>query len=163
MEDTVERKSGFAIRRPRGYLHDMMRAMRDAGQGHLFLAVHEGTPLAGVFVFTLGEKYWFMHGASSTEKRSYNPNHLLQWEVMRWARRRGIRYYDMVGIPKPEDRNEDDPYYGVYRFKIGFGGEVTDFLGCLDLPIKNTRAEAWYRFEPAYYRLYYKLKGNVFY
>jgi len=163
MEDMAERKSDFTIRRPRGYLHDMMRAMHDAGQGHLFLAVHEGTPLAGVFVFTLGEKYWFMHGASSTEKRSYNPNHLLQWEVMRWARRRGIRYYDMVGIPKPEDRNEDDPYYGVYRFKIGFGGEVTDFLGCLDLPIKNTRAEAWYRFEPAYYRLYYKLKGNVFY
>jgi lipid II:glycine glycyltransferase (peptidoglycan interpeptide bridge formation enzyme) len=141
----------------------MMRAMRDAGQGHPFLAVHEGRPLAGVFIFTFGEKYWFMHGASSTEKRSYNPNHLLQWEVMRWARRRGIRYYDMVGIPKPEDRNEDDPYYGVYRFKIGFGGEITDFLGCLDLPIKNARAEAWYRFEPAYYRLYYKLKSNVFY
>ena len=163
MEDTVERKSGFTIRRPRGYLHDMMRTMRNAGQGHLFFAVHEGTPLAGVFVFTFGEKYWFMHGASSTEKRTYNPNHLLQWEVMRWARRRGIRYYDMVGIPKPEDRNEDDPYYGVYRFKIGFGGEVTDFPGCLDLQIRNARAEAWYRFEPAYYRLYYKLRGNVFY
>jgi peptidoglycan pentaglycine glycine transferase (the first glycine) len=146
MEGTAERKSGFTIRRPRGYL-----------------AVHEGRPLAGVFIFTFGEKYWFMHGASSTEKRSYNPNHLLQWEVMRWARERGIRYYDMVGIPKPEDRNEDDPYYGVYRFKIGFGGEVADFPGCLDLPIKPARANAWYRLEPAYYRLYYKLKGNVFY
>jgi peptidoglycan pentaglycine glycine transferase (the first glycine) len=55
---------------------------------------------------------------------------------------RGIRYYDMVGIPDAEDRNEDDPYYGVYRFKIGFCGEVTDFLGCLDLPIKNARAGA---------------------
>jgi peptidoglycan pentaglycine glycine transferase (the first glycine) len=163
MEDTAERKSGFTIRRPREYLHDMMLAMRDAGRGHLFLAVHEGTPLAGVFVFTFGEKYWFMHGASSTEKRSYNPNHLLQWEVMRWARARGIKYYDMVGIPKPEDRNEDDPYYGVYRFKIGFGGEVTDFPGCLDLSLKNTQAAAWYRLEPAYYRMYYKLKGNVFY
>lgn len=163
MEDTAERKEGFTIRRPRGYLHDMMRTMHDAGQGHLFLAVHEGRPLAGVFIFTFGEKYWFMHGASSTEKRSYNPNHLLQWEVMRWARQRGIRYYDMVGIPKPENRNEDDPYYGVYRFKIGFGGEVTDFLGCLDLPIKPARAKAWYNLEPAYYRLYYKLKGNVFY
>ncbi len=163
MEDTAERKSGFTIRRPRGYLHDMMRAMHDAGQGHLFLAVHDGAPLAGVFVFTFGGKYWFMHGASSTEKRSYNPNHLLQWEVMRWARQRGIDYYDMVGIPKPEDRNEGDPYYGVYRFKIGFGGDVTDFVGCLDLPVKNARARAWYELEPAYYRLYYKLKGNVFY
>jgi peptidoglycan pentaglycine glycine transferase (the first glycine) len=163
MEGTAERKSGFTIRRPRAYLHDMMRAMHDAGQGHLFLAVHGGEPLAGVFVFTFGEKYWFMHGASGTEKRSYNPNHLLQWDLMRWAKRHGMRYYDMVGIPKPEDRNENDPYYGVYKFKKGFGGEVTDFLGCLDLPIKKARAAAWYRFEPAYNRLYYKLKGNVFY
>jgi lipid II:glycine glycyltransferase (peptidoglycan interpeptide bridge formation enzyme) len=163
MKGTAERKSGFTIRRPRAYLHDMMRAMHDAGQGHLFLAVHEGAPLAGVFVFTFGEKYWFMHGASSTEKRSYTPNHLLQWELMRWAKRRGMRHYDMVGIPKPEDRNENDPYYGVYKFKIGFGGEVTDFLGCLDLPIKPARANAWHRFEPVYNRLYYKLKGNVFY
>jgi peptidoglycan pentaglycine glycine transferase (the first glycine) len=163
IEATAERKEGFTIRRPKAYLHDMMRAMHDAKLGHLFLAVHEGMPLAGVFVFTFGEKYWFMHGASSTEKRSYNPNHLLQWEVMRWARRRGIRYYDMVGIPKPEDRSEDDPYYGVYRFKIGFGGDVTNFLGCLDLPLKKARAETWYRLEPAYYRLHYKLKGNVFY
>jgi lipid II:glycine glycyltransferase (peptidoglycan interpeptide bridge formation enzyme) len=163
MEDTAERKSGFTIRRPKEYLHDMMRTMHNAGRGHLFLAVHDGTPLAGVFVFTFGQKYWFMHGASSTEKRAYNPNHLLQWEVMRWARERGIDYYDMVGIPKPENRNEDDPYYGVYRFKIGFGGDVTDFVGCLDLPLKNARAKAWYNLEPAYYRLYYKLRGNVFY
>jgi len=62
--------------------------------------VHEDTPLAGVFIFTFGQKYWFMHGASSTEKHTYNPNHLLQWEVMRWAREHGINYYDMVGIPK---------------------------------------------------------------
>src|SRR5215218_2635637 len=163
MEDTAERKDGFTIRRPKAYLHDMMRAMHDAGQGRLFLAMHEGKPLAGVFVSTFGEKYRFMHGASSTEKRNYNPNHLLQWEIMRWAKHHGIRYYDMVGIPKPEDRNVDDPYYGVYRFKLGFGGDVTNFLGCLDLPLKKARAETWYRFEPAYYRLHYKLKGNVFY
>jgi lipid II:glycine glycyltransferase (peptidoglycan interpeptide bridge formation enzyme) len=82
---------------------------------------------------------------------------------MRWAREHGIHYYDMVGIPKPENRNEDDPYYGVYRFKIGFGGNVTDFVGCLDLPLKPARARAWYEFEPAYYRLFYKLRNNVFY
>ena len=58
--------------------------------------------MAGVIIFTFGEKYWFMHGASSTEKRSYNPNHLLQWEeVIRWARQRGIMCYDMVGVPNP--------------------------------------------------------------
>ena len=127
MEDTTERKLSFAIRRPRGYLHDMMRTMHDAGPGHLFLAVHDGSPLADVFTFS--EKYRFTHGVSSTEKRSYNPNHLLQWEVMRWAIERGIKYYDMVGSPEPENRNVNNPYNRVYRFKIGLSRDVADFVG----------------------------------
>ncbi len=46
---------------------------------------------------------------------------------------------------------------------MGFGGEIADFLGCLDLPIKRVCAAAWYRFEPVYYRLHQKLEQNVFY
>jgi peptidoglycan pentaglycine glycine transferase (the first glycine) len=69
----------------------------------------------------------------------------------------------MVGVPKPENLNEDDSLWGVYRFKAGFGGEIANFLGCLDLPIKSVRAAACYRFEPIYYRLYQKLKHEVFY
>jgi hypothetical protein len=41
--------------------------------------------------------------------------------------------------------------------------EIVEFLGCLDLPIKRARAAAWHRFEPTYYRLHLKLKGDVFY
>jgi lipid II:glycine glycyltransferase (peptidoglycan interpeptide bridge formation enzyme) len=82
---------------------------------------------------------------------------------MRWARQHGITYYDMVGIPKREEREEGHPYYGVYQFKKGFGGEEVDFLGCLDLPVEPLRAAAWYRLEPLYYRLYQRLRKNVFY
>jgi lipid II:glycine glycyltransferase (peptidoglycan interpeptide bridge formation enzyme) len=82
---------------------------------------------------------------------------------MRWAKRRGITYCDFVGAPKPGDRNEDDPYYGVYRFKLGFGGDIVEFLGCMDLAVRPRLASAWYNLEPLYYRAYYKLKNNVFY
>jgi peptidoglycan pentaglycine glycine transferase (the first glycine) len=162
LEGTAER-NGFAIRRSREYLHDSMRAMYDAGQGRFFFATYEEELLAAIFVFTFGEKCWYIHGASSNERRNLMPTYLLQWEVMRWARERGIMYYDMVAVPRPENLDEEDPLWGVYRFKVGFGGEVADFLGCFDLPIKPVRAIAWYRFEPVYYRLYQKLKQNVFY
>ena len=79
------------------------------------------------------------------------------------AKRGGLKRYDMVAVPKPENLNEDDPLWGVYKFKLGFGGEILDFLGCLDLPVKSARAAAWRKFEPVYYRLYQKLKNNVFY
>ena len=162
MKDTAER-AGYPIRRSQEYLHDNMREMHDAGRGNLFFAVHEGTPLAGIYVYTFGNKCWYIHGGSSNEKRNLMPNYLLQWETMRWARQRGLTYYDMVGVPRPENLNEGDSMWGVYRFKAGFGGEITDFLGCLDLPVKPVRASAWYRFEPVYYRLYQKLKHDVFY
>lgn len=162
MEATADR-AGYPIRRSQDYLHDNMREMHDAGRGRLFFAVHEGAPLAGIYVYTFGKKYWYIHGGSSNEKRNLMPNYLLQWEVMRWARQQGLVYYDMVGVPRPENLNENDSLWGVYRFKAGFGGEVADFLGCLDLPVKPVRAAAWYRFEPVYYRLYYKLKREVFY
>lgn len=163
MQGLAERKAGFDITRSREYFHDVMRTMHEAHRGRFFFATHEGTPLAGSYVFTFGGKLWHMYGASSQKKHKVQPNYALQWGLIRWAKQHGITYYDMVGIPKRESRNENDPYYGVYRFKIGFGGTETDFLGCLDLPIKPRRAAAWYNFEPAYYRAYQKLKHNVFY
>lgn len=163
MKATAERKEGNFLRRPRGYLYEVTRAMRDAGQGHLFFATHEGTPLATMYVFTFGRKYWYIYGASSDEKRNLQPNYRLQWEVMRWAKQHGMTYYDMVGVPRPENLNEDDPLWGVYKFKEGFGGEIVDSIGCFDLPVAPLRAAAWYRAEPLYYRLYYKLKNDIFY
>ena len=104
-----------------------------------------------------------MGGASSDEKRNHMPTYLLQWEVMRWAKKRGMTYYDMVGVTHPENLNPDDSLWGVYKFKVGFGGEISDFLGCFDLPVRPARATGWYRLEPVYYRLFQKLKHNIFY
>ncbi len=162
MKYTADRAK-YPIRRSQGYLHDNMRDMHAAGRGNLFFAMYEGMPLAGIYVYTFGSKCWYIHGGSSNEKRNLMPNYLLQWEAMRWARQRGLTYYDMVGVPRPENLNEDDSMWGVYRFKVGFGGKIADFLGCLDLTVQPMRAAAWYRFEPIYYRLYQKLKHEVFY
>lgn len=163
MEDMARRKSGFVIRRPREYLRDSMRAMYDADQGRFFFAVHEGRPLAGMYFWNFGEKGWYIFGVSGEEKANLKPNYLLQWEVMRWARRRGITYYDMVGIPKPEEQNEQSSLWNVFKFKESFGGEMADSVGCIDLPVNRARARAWYKAEPLYYRGYQKLKKNVFY
>jgi peptidoglycan pentaglycine glycine transferase (the first glycine) len=163
MKELEEAKEGFTNRRSREYLHEMMRRMRAAGSGHFLFASYEGTPLSGAFVLTFGRKLWFMHGASGKEKRKLQGNYLLQWEVMRWAKQRGVTHCDFGGAPKPGDRYEDNPYYGVYRFKLGFGGDVVEYLGCMDLPIGQRSAAAWHDLEPFYYRAYYELRGNVFY
>ncbi len=161
-EETSER-NGFVIRRPRDYFFTAWRTMREAGRAHLFFAEHEGEKLAGMYIFTFGKKYWYMYGASTNNKRNLMPTSLLQWEVMRWAKDRGITYYDMMGIPELDKLNEDHPWYNVYKFKVGFGGEAVEFAGCYDLPIKRVRANLWNKIEPAYYRVYNKLKGDIYY
>jgi lipid II:glycine glycyltransferase (peptidoglycan interpeptide bridge formation enzyme) len=99
MEATSERKEDYVLRRSRDYLYGVMRSMHDAGQGQSVLRRARRDALAGMYVFTFGEKYWYMYGASSDEKRNLKPNYLLQWEVMRWAKRRGLTHYDMVACP----------------------------------------------------------------
>lgn len=163
MQSLDENKEGYRITRPRGYFHDAMRMMRDAGQGRLFFAFHEGEPLAAAYFFHFGHKLWYMYSAAARKGQNLKPNYLLQWEVMRWAKRQGMTYYDMVSVPRPENRNESDPSYGVYKFKKGFGGEVVEFLGCMDLPVRPRLAAAWHGIEPLYQRLYPRLKNDIFY
>ncbi|MDN5697127.1 MAG: peptidoglycan bridge formation glycyltransferase FemA/FemB family protein [Rubrobacter sp.] len=163
MQDLAENKDGFHLIRPREYLHDAARRMWDAGHGRFFAASHEGETLAIAFFFDLGEKLWYMYSGSSEHKQNLSPNHLLQWEAIRWAKERGLTYYDMVSVPPPGQRDESHPAYGVYKFKKGFGGEILEFIGCMDLPVKPRQAAAWRSLEPLYYRAYTRLKNNVFY
>ncbi len=163
MQVHTSERNGMVMRRPREYVHSVMRTMHEAGNGHLFFAEHEGEPLVSMYVFTFGKKYWYHYGASTDKKRNLMPSYLLQWEVMRWAKRRGMTYYDMMGVPDPENLDESHPWYGIYRFKAGFGGEMADFVGCLDLPVRSTRARLWDKIEPVYYRLYQRLRGNIYY
>ncbi len=162
MFEVTADRNGFWYR-PHEYQVPMWRAMIEARQARLFFADHEGDRLAGMFVSNLGHKCWYSYGASTTEKRNLNPTYLLQWEAMRWAKERGVTYYDMVSIPSPDELHGDHPLYGVYKFKAGFGGEVKDFVGCLDLPINPIRAKLWKKVEPLYYRAYRKLKKDIYY
>ncbi|MFN2302914.1 MAG: lipid II:glycine glycyltransferase FemX, partial [Anaerolineales bacterium] len=102
-------------------------------------AEFEGRPLAALMVFALGERAWYIYGASNNEERNRMPTYLLQWEAMRWAKNVGCKVYDLWGVPDyPEDQLEDsflersDGLWGVYRFKRGFGGEICRTIGAWD-------------------------------
>ena len=123
--------------RPKEYQVPMWRTLVDAGRARVLFAVHEGDLLAAVFLGVLGEKGWYQYGASTNEKRNLKATHLLQWEAMKWAKQHGVTYYDMVSIPSPDELHEDHPLYGVYKFKASFGGEMANFVGCLDLPAET--------------------------
>lgn len=160
--ETVERKDFWS--RPPSYYSSMVQSMAEARRARFFFAEHEGDRISGTLLLTFGRKCIYMLAGSTDEKRNLKPNYLLQWEVMKWTKQQGMDHYDMWGVPTPDKRDDEDhPLYGVYKFKAGFGGELVDFVGTLDLPVKRTRAKLWNRIEPWYFRYHQRVKGDVYY
>jgi len=100
----------------------------------LFIAYYEDRPIAGTIGILYGNKCWYLYGASRNEHRNLMPNYLLQWNMIKWALESGADIYDFRGVPG--DLDENNPMYGLYRFKVGFRGKFTEFVGMLDYVFK---------------------------
>lgn len=132
-------RDGFLIRPADYYVttwQSFLRAQAEIGNpagGALLLAEHPDDPLpvAGIFLLRYGATAWYFYGASSERHRRDMPNHLLQWEALRWAREQGCTTYDWWGAPTALD-NPDDRLQGVWQFKQGFGAEFQPHIGAWD-------------------------------
>ena len=141
MSSTRDR-AGFTLR-GKEYFAQYWRLHAAAGQGQLFFASLDGEVLAGVFATFLGRKAWYKDGGSTKEHAKVMAPHLLQWEVMRWLRARGVEAYDLVAVPPAAELTTSHPLYGLYRFKSGFSDRITEYVGTWDLPIRRGRYAAW--------------------
>src|SRR5512143_536402 len=103
------------------------------------IAEFEGEPVAAIFVFRFAGRAYYLYGMSHTAHRDKMPNYLLQWEAMRRAKSLGCTLYDLWGAP--DEFNERDPLWGVYRFKEGLGGQVVRTIGAWDYPA----SPLWYK------------------
>jgi peptidoglycan pentaglycine glycine transferase (the first glycine) len=122
-------RDGFTIR-GKTYYQDAWGSFIQSGMAQPFLAEVDGEPVAGLIVFHFGKRAIYMYGMSLEIHREKMPNHLLQWEAIKWAKAMGYSIYDFWGAP--DTFTEEDPMWGVYRFKAGFGAEVVCTLGAWD-------------------------------
>ena len=123
MEETGKRDH-FLVR-GKDYFRTLLQALGPSAR--LYLASLDGEAIAGTIAIQYGDKTWYLYGASSNRHRDAMPNYLLQWEMIRWAVSGGCRVYDFRGVSG--DTSPENPLYGLYRFKKGFGGDFTAFCG----------------------------------
>lgn len=156
-------RDGFFMR-PRSYLMAGWQALLATGHGRFLFARKDGVLVAAMFLTSFNNKIWYKDGASSEEgQKAYAP-YLLQWEAMRWGKAHGATYYDMVAIPDPDQlENREHEMWGLYDFKRKFGGEVGEFVRAYKQPYGRRVAAIWDRVEPLYYRVYMRLKKDVYY
>lgn len=117
----------------------------------IFLAEYQGVLVAATLALLSAGKTWYLYGASSNMHRNVMPNYLIQWEMIQWARRQGCSVYDFRGVSG--DLDEDNPLYGLYRFKKGFNGELLEFIGEWDKVYSPILYWLWTRVLPVYLKL----------
>ena len=138
----TEARAGYGLR-PAAYFKDYWKSQIGAGQGQLLFATHEGDVLAGIFVSFIGTRAWYKDGGSFDLKRELQSSYAMQWETMRWLISRGIHSYDMVGVPNPDQIGTGNARQGLYDFKSKFNPEITEFIGCWDLPLDDGKYKLW--------------------
>jgi peptidoglycan pentaglycine glycine transferase (the first glycine) len=105
-------RDGFAIRDP-AYYHEAWGSF---------------------IVYRFADTALYMYGMSREQHREKMPNYLLQWEAIRWAKEQGCSKYDFWGAPETLDAQ--DPLWGLYRFKSGFGTQFVRSPGAWDYVTK---------------------------
>lgn len=84
---------------------------------------------SAIIIFWQGAAYYH-HGATSLKYPKIPVAYLLQWEVIREAKRRGCTKYNFWGIA-PSD-NPKHPWAGLTLFKTGFGGYRKEYVKTQD-------------------------------
>lgn len=121
------------VTRSLGYFQQMYDCLGE--HCRLYIAIYEGKIIAGSIAILYGDKVWYLYGASSNSYRNVMPNYLLQWEMIKWALENKCNLYDFRGVSG--DLSPDNPLYGLYRFKKGYGGDFTEFVGEFELNFKR--------------------------
>ncbi len=88
----------------------------------LFFATFEGKYIASAISTFCGDKAIYYFGASTSDRElnKLKAPTLLQWKMMKYAKTKGCKTYDFLGIAPENQPNHS--YAGISQFKHGFGG-----------------------------------------
>lgn len=136
------KRDGFT---PRGlpYFERMWTAMRseDPERIALYLARHDNQVLAATTRVRVGDHAWYSYGASADRGRGFRPSNAIQWRMICDSLDEGCSVYDMRGISDSLD--EQDPLFGLLRFKLGTGGYAQEYLGEWDYALRPAMSRAF--------------------
>jgi peptidoglycan pentaglycine glycine transferase (the first glycine) len=106
----------------RDYHKEILNQFRPQGNAIIYLAEHEGEPVASKMLIRFGDWCWDMFaGMSDADHKGHLPkSHILQYHSFLWAKAQGCTYFDFRTIPEVLEPSEE--MWRVYHYKKGFGG-----------------------------------------
>jgi hypothetical protein len=102
---------------PKTFYGRVVGELGPKGMAKFLLASYDGHLIAGVIVLPYKDTLYGWHMASHKEYWHLAPNDFLQWELIKWAKQEGYRYYDLLRV-------EPDHLPGIAHWKTSFGGDT---------------------------------------
>jgi lipid II:glycine glycyltransferase (peptidoglycan interpeptide bridge formation enzyme) len=132
--DTTKRQ-GFYLHTEK-YHRDLWKILKNTGTVHIMLASYQDKVIAAFMLFKVKDKLFYPYGASLDIHREVMAPTLLMWESIKLGQKLGCKSFDMWGCLGP-DAKEGQQGFGFHRFKQGFGGQLTQFIGTYDLVVNE--------------------------
>ena len=132
----VAQRDAFAVH-SQGYFETLLAAFGD--RAHLLMARVGDDDAGALLVVRMADRAWELYGGWSGAHAEERPFYLLKWRSMLRMRAVGAVRYDMWGLAE----GTADPLAGVENFKLGFGGEIAEWIGALETPVRPMLYPLW--------------------
>ncbi|MDB5570653.1 MAG: hypothetical protein JWN93_1836 [Hyphomicrobiales bacterium] len=113
LHDEMQRRKAMPAPAGLALLSRMIEGSPPSLRPQVFLASHEGRPVAGAIMVVAGDTAVYLYGAASPAGRDLNAGYVLQWRIIDWLRGLGLVHYDMGGTGGEQ---------GLHQFKKGLLG-----------------------------------------
>ncbi|MCD8916211.1 aminoacyltransferase [Staphylococcus simulans] len=88
---------------------------------------------AALYLYNEHEVYYLSSG-SNPEYNAFMGAYRLQWDMIKFAKKKGIDRYNFYGVTGDFSKEAED--YGVQKFKEGFNAHVEEYVGDFIKPIR---------------------------
>jgi lipid II:glycine glycyltransferase (peptidoglycan interpeptide bridge formation enzyme) len=130
--DTVARQKWTAYSEK--YMRIEYDIFRRDRMARMFVSFYKGQPISSAIFIYYGGQSVYHHSGSLSQFRSIPSTYLLQWEAVKYAKQRGLKFHNLWGV-SPEGEKKH-PWYGLSLFKRGFGGQEVEFIHAQDLVVR---------------------------
>jgi lipid II:glycine glycyltransferase (peptidoglycan interpeptide bridge formation enzyme) len=141
------KREGFIVR-SRDYELEGWRRLGASGVASLWFAGQGGRDTGALLLQSGRLLVYFAAGSrEGADMRRTRANHLLQWQIIRWAADNGFTGYDMGGVDThsapgvPQD--ESHPLWNLFLFKRRFGGRPVVRIGAHEYAPNPVSGAAW--------------------
>lgn len=127
--ESTEKRQGFYSHYP-DYYRKLWEVLRPVNMVYILSSY----PYAAIMLFRYRDTLYYPYGGSDPKYKDFQAPSLLHFEAMKLGKKLGCKIYDLWGSYKntPTDK---DPWWGIYRFKKGFGGAEITFPESVDIPL----------------------------